>query len=521
MALDLRGFYSEPNQWAGLYKTADMVEKRKLRQDQLALQQQARRNQSAAFLQNYLDPKDYLSGTAYDPLILQGLDSAMKTGSQLAASGADNASLLMALGPMVNKLSSYSTNAKTINKQVDEQIKLMKDTGLIGYDFGKLKEEALNNAFYQQDANGQRQLNPDQADASVNWVAKAIENSPEKVTTGLGWDEFANKAKMSSDISNVTDYDRFGNMDRNKVNLKFQNYMIPERQGNKITGFVPKYDLMVDEGKPLMHTFTDASGKPSKEQVRVLDEKIFDALPPGLLDNIRGQVKQHINEYQTQGGEPISINSPKAKLAARALAYKELNRPQRNFGAIENTSVIDKPSPQIININTQATDQYKKNLEENTAIRTAARMRITNQFKSNPVQVLDKIVAGDNYYLQGDHVPVNGQDVIEITPSLPGGGLKAGRGQTFKYRKMYYNPSTKTFLVEKETKDKYGLSKTEVKEIPPNELEKFKYEISEANGLKYNPTKKSTNNEPDKALDDDFDKRSKSRNAILNPFGGG
>ena len=114
----------------------------------------------------------------------------------------------------------------------------MKESGLIGYDFGKIKEEALKSAFYKTDANGQSQLDPDQADPSINWVEKAIQESPDKVTTGLGFDTFADKAKMKEEASSIQDFDRFGNMDRHDVNLKYQEYMVPERDGTKVTGFV-------------------------------------------------------------------------------------------------------------------------------------------------------------------------------------------------------------------------------------------------------------------------------------------
>jgi hypothetical protein len=173
----------EPNQWAGLYHAADQLDKRTARKDQLALQQQAKRGAAGTFLQNYLDPKDLLTGTDYDPMLLQGLQTAMQQGSRLAAAGADSPMLMMALGPMVNKLSSYATNAKNINKRIDEQLKGMKDSGIDGYNMAALKQEALKNAFYKQDANGKMQLDPDSFDPSVDHVAEAIKKNPLAVTT--------------------------------------------------------------------------------------------------------------------------------------------------------------------------------------------------------------------------------------------------------------------------------------------------------------------------------------------------
>src|SRR3970040_1379378 len=119
-----------------------------------------------------------------------------------------------------------------------------------------------------------------------------------------------------------------------------------------------------------MHIFRDKDGKPVKDQVRVVDEALFDGLPQGLQDNIRGQVKQHIGEYETSTGEKISMGSPRAKLVARALAYDELNRPQRNTGGIENAEINDRPSSQHISLNMGQTPEYIEMLRKQAEART-------------------------------------------------------------------------------------------------------------------------------------------------------
>lgn len=482
MPLNLQGFVGEPNQWAGLYHAADQLEKRQLKQDQLALQQQAKRNAAGTFLQNYLDPKDYLSGTQFDPMILQGLQEARQQGSRLAAAGADSPMLMMALGPMVNKLSTYSTNAKNINKQVDDQIGKLKESGFTGYDYNKLREQALRHAFYKPDANGQPQLDPDQADPSIDWVGKALEQSPELVTSSRGWDEFADKAKMKTEADMVQDYDRFGTMNKQKVNLKYQEYMVPERKDGKVTGFVPKYEMANDEGKPIMHTFTDGSGKQVVDQVRVLDRTIYEGLRQDLKDQIRGQVKLHLKEYKTATGKEISPNSPQAKLIERAIAYDELNRPQRNFGAIDYATIENKLSPQMVSVNVQSTPQYKENLRENAEIKADVRDQ-HRPLKTNPIETLGEIYNGNQDYLGGVKHGVYGIDVTEV---FPGGGLKSGRGQTFNYRKIYFDPDKRQITVEKENKqDMFGRKLVSMETIPESEIGKFARRIGEANGIGY------------------------------------
>lgn len=481
--LDLRGFINEPQQWAGLYHAADQLEKRNYRDNALALQQQAKRNAAGTFLQNYLDPKDYLSGTAYDPMILQGLQTAMQQGSALAASGADSPTLMMALGPMVNKLSTYAVNAKNINKNVDDQISKMKESGEIGYDFSKLKDEALRNAFYKTDAKtGQSMLDPDQADPTVNWIQKAIETSPEKVTNSVGFDTFADKAKMKTLADSVDEYDKFGNETKNKYNLKFQEYMVPERNTKGIvTGFVPKHDIATEQASPLLHTFIDENGKEKKAPVRLLDEGFFDSLPSGLINNIKGQVKKHLAEYELATGEKISMNSPKAKHVARALAYDELNRPQRNSGSIEHAGV-DKPSNAMINLRVQQTHEFLQNVEDKAAAAARGREQVTGTKKFNPILAIGGAFNNDPEVLQ-QHVEKGGRKVYDLTGTFAGGGLQAGRGVDYEFKGIYFDPDKRSLLVDKESKDRLGNKVINSEEIPEEDVGKFFYRIGPANGV--------------------------------------
>lgn len=498
MPLNLQGFVGDTNQWAGLYHAADQLEKRQLKADQLAANQLAKRNAAGTFLQNYLNPKDYLSGTQLDPLINEGIQEAMQRGSALAAYGADSPTLMMALGPMVNKLSMYSTNAKTINKQIDDQIKLMKDTGHIGYDYGKLRDEALRNAFYKQGANGQMQLDPDQADPSVDWVGKAIEASPEKVTTDLGWDTFARDAKMKSESASVQDFDRFGNMDKHNVNMKFQEYMVPEWEGDavkgmKVKGFVPKYNEMIDGGQSLMHPFTDDKGNVTMAPVRILDESVYKGLPEGLRKNLRGKLKQHIKEYETNTGEKIALDSPRAEYIERALAYDELNRPQRNRGNKGDLEINDKPSQQMISLNVKSTPQALETARAYKEMEADVRDN-HRQLKQNPVETLGEIYNGNPDYLTKSLEAIpngGGRTGIEVTDAFPGGTLKSAKSDGFNYKKIYFDPVKRDLVLERETKqDMFGRKHQSLEIIPEKEMGQFMYRIGRINKMSYDQIKK-------------------------------
>jgi hypothetical protein len=528
MPLNLQGFVSEPNQWAGLYHAADQMEKRQLRQDQLAAQKDARKNSTTAFLQNYLDPKDYLTGTQMDPLILQGIDEGLKQGSQLVNAGADNAALMVAMTPIANKLHTYSSNAKSINKQVDDQLGRMKADGLVGYDYSKLHDEALKNAFYKPDASGKLKLDPDQADPSVKWVDQAIENSPELVTSSKGWDQFADKSQLKTETHGVKDYDRFGTKNQVNVNLKFQEHMVPEwdAKHEKVTGFVPKYQSATDGGQPLMHVFTDASGNQVKDQVRLLDKSLYEGLSKDLRDDLRGKIKQHLKEYQTATGQEIAPNSPQAESVGRALAYDELNRPQRNRGSFGDLVVNNQLSPQMVSVNVQGTDKYLENERKKAEMHADVRDQ-HRTVRTNPVEVIGDVFNGDHT----GAVPT--PDGLDITGLFPGGGLKAGRGQNFNYKGIFFNPDSRSLTVEKEAKqDMFGRKLLTKETIPENEIGQFIYKIGEANGVSYPKIKEMLkkmgySNKKFKSteanIQNDFDRRDQgvqSWNQIRNqPFG--
>lgn len=493
MPIDVSKFIVQQPNWGGLYKAADTLEKERLLQRQTLNQQMLRRQASANFLAKYLDPKDLLSGTAVDPMIVQGLHHAMQQGAYLASQGADNATLLMALAPTVSKLSDYSVKAKGINKQVDDTISKLKENGYTGYDFAKLKQQALKNAFFDTDPNtGQSQLNPDKADPSTNWVLHTVQENPEAITTGSAFDRFAKSSPKTKTTSDVSMYSPTGALNKRKVNLIGQSWLVPDVDKNgATTGMVPKYEMAGDNGEPIMHDFKDASGKTVRAPVRLLDENVFDALPPDAIDYLKGQVKQHLDEYETNGGQRISMDDPRAKLIARALAYNELN--QRKAATIENAETLNKPSATQARMAAENTPEYLNMLRRQAEARAQGRQAVTGEtsmkpYKDNAIQAAVKIMRNDPEYTGGDTQDVDfknigKRNVIDVTNLFPGGGLKSGRGESEKFKNIYYDPRARSFIIDKQVDLGYGLKDSDPEEIPEGKVPQFLMRIATANGV--------------------------------------
>jgi hypothetical protein len=502
MAVDFSQFVTQAPDWAGLYKAGDTLERRRVRDDQQAQQMQARKHASAQALQNYLDPKEYMTGTAYDPMIVKGLQDAMDQGMALASKGVDTPTMYMALGPLVKKLSDYSTRAKTLNTQMDEQIKMMQQSHLNGYDYAALKREAMNSAMFNTDPQtGKATLDPNKADPGIDWIGKTIADKPEAVTTNAALDEFAKKSPMLKDLHKVDRYDMKGELNSQKYHTIGQGWLQAEfdKEGRP-TGMVPKYQTATSDGKPLMHSFTDDSGKTTEAAVRLFDEKEFDALPDPVINRFKGLTKEAIKNYKIDG-KSIDLGDPRAKLVSRAIAYDELNR--RKTTTIENAGVENKPSSAQINLNVQSSPEYLELVKDKAAAAKEGRNSVMSDAeaakaaKLNSGQTIGKIFKNDKEFLQGQETEITGTikeygtdqkrnagkiKAIDVTSAFPGGGLKANNAEGFDFKKIYYDPKSRSLIVQKES-GKDSKKKTEQELVPEAKVGQFIRQIAEANGI--------------------------------------
>lgn len=350
----LNRFVTPENDFEGLNRVSNTMQREKIRGEQREERERGRTAATGKFLADYLDPSQFLTGTYYDPQIVKGFNDLLVEGADLARKGADPNMLTMALAPKVNQLSQYSTKAKLLNEGLKRQLGHIKPN--MGYDIPKLEQEARRAAFF--DATGKlKDINT--VDPEVDWVSETIKMSPEKVTTDAAIDEFVKNSPKFVNTKDVTTYTPRGGMERKKVKITSPNWLIPDTDEKGVmTELVPKYQVAIDGGNPVMHEFTNAKGEKVQAPVRVLDEGEFKNIVssnPGIADWLRGQVKLANPE--------IDLGSPQATIAARAILYDALKG--RRPGGIEDIE-ITKPAQvrNITNVNvggggSQVNDIYK------------------------------------------------------------------------------------------------------------------------------------------------------------------
>jgi len=431
---------------------------RNMQAERLRLAKEGKRQQAGKFLEDYLSPKDYLTGTAYDPVINQGLQAALQHGAALAEQGADIPQLLTQLGPMMGQITEYSTKAKAINSQIDNQIKEMRAMGYAGHDYMKVADMARKMAFHQFDPNTGQDVGLNEiskVDPSVNWVQRAIQEHPEEVTTAEGLDQYVKNYPQVKNSTDATTYTPSGQMSRNKVNLVGQGYLQPEvDERGVVTGLVPAYEHATDQGQPILHDFVNNEGKHVTAPVRLLDEGYFNEAVShkGIGDWLRGQVKQHLNEYQTRTGQPIDMNSVQAHQVARAIMYDELKR--RSPGSIQYQDVIGKPSAAQVQLNTfgdkrqQAYDNTMGKMDAYNELGIPYPGATKSEKPLNPIETIHQLFKNNENYLTGDFETINGHDVIDVTPNFKGGLFKFGKGQSGTYSHVYFDPRRRKLMLE-------------------------------------------------------------------------
>ena len=158
-----------------IYKLGDNLERKRQRQEQQ--DQYSKANQAALgkMLMDYADPKEYLSGSPYDPQITKGFLDILQEGRNLIMNnkGLTSDMLMTALAPKVNQLSQYAQAAKVIKQGIDKRIGEIGENS--GYDKAKLGEEARKYAWIGQDG---KLKDISSLDPSTDAVAGVVQERP-------------------------------------------------------------------------------------------------------------------------------------------------------------------------------------------------------------------------------------------------------------------------------------------------------------------------------------------------------
>jgi len=336
MAIDLSGFVTPEQQFGGLYKATDTLERRRYREQELKSNKDAQKASNAKFFSNYFDPKDHLTGTNFDKVTVDLLNNALNQAYELSAKGAPIDQIMMAAAPLVNKVNNYTRNAKIYSQNKKDILDKVKS--MTGIDATKLSSEIDKRAFINPDTG---EIDVDRYDPNINYADQALREGD--IYNNEGFDAFSKQAKANTLIGNTKYINSKGGYEKSKVKLTAPNYLISETDadGNHI-GFVPKYEVATDQGKELMHDFLGDNGEKVSAPVRLLDKQIFNDLPTSA----KGYLRQEVKKYSDKMGVPM--NSTQAEQFARALAYNELNADTKKWGTVENIiETKENPAPRI------------------------------------------------------------------------------------------------------------------------------------------------------------------------------
>lgn len=484
--LDLRGFETPEQNFQGLYTAANTIERQKEKDQQLALQQQGRQAATSKFLADYLDPKEHLTGTNYDPQIVSGFNNVLQQAQGLASKGASTSDILMAIGPSVNKLNEYSTKAKLINDQVKNYVTKLKP--YTGFNQEALQSEALKKAFIGPDG---KMKDLSSVDPNENYVDAVIRDNPEAVTSWKGLDDFVQRVPMQQMQNSVrTSYAGRSRDVKYKAEMPFYMDLKRDEKGNPVlnqSGNPVGLDVLGgvikgDDGQPLINPET-------KQPYTGLDRHAFDAIimhNPDIFAALRGEVNRH---FKAAGADKIpQEGSPQWYAMAQNILGDELRTRNKSHFELLDQQKETAPAIKVELGSDPAALQHLADYE--SAIKLKGQYsyldpKTKKQGKTNAVEALGRIFNNDADFLQGEQENVNGRNVVDVTPYFPGGGLKSGRGADEVYKQIYYDPQKRSLLVstQPKTKDASGQKPISVEEVPESKIGQFASRIAFANGV--------------------------------------
>jgi hypothetical protein len=351
--LDLQGFVSAPDDASGLYQLSNTLEKNK-QFDELTAERQAKAQQesdakktaTASYLQSYLNPKNYLTGTVEDPYISQRIAGVLQKAMGMASQGVDAPTITMAISPDVSDISKASDNLKSIQAQKEAALTNVKAIKGGGIDENKYTSSFDNSAFYNTDANGNRQLKDiSSIDPSKNYADEALKGD---VYTNEGLNDFVKNSGHTVLDQNIKTRDANGKITQSKVDITKPNFMISDTDANGVhQGFVPKFNVATEGDGALIHTFKDDQGNDVKAPVRMVTDDVWDQLPP----TSKGYIIQETKALLKSHNSDLPIGSTQAENLGKAIAYDELKNNAKDYSTMKRSDVNLQPLPPRTTIN--------------------------------------------------------------------------------------------------------------------------------------------------------------------------
>jgi hypothetical protein len=324
MALPINGFVTPEQDFRGLSEVTQRVDYNK-RQEQADREQKRREDEvkagktaaSVRYFTNYLDPKDYYTGTKFDPVNNKMLGDALAQAYDLANKGASEAEISTAIMPLVGKINKYTTAGKTYSEQKKE---ILSRAGKIeGIDADALSDAMDRIAF---PTNERGEVDVDKFNPNENYADRALREGD--VYTNKAIDSFVSKAGKETMLESLKVRDSRGGIRSTKAKVTMPSFMMREESptGEHID-FVPKYDIATDGDSAIMHNFGQ-----QEAAVRMVTDDVFNSLPP--------QAKAYfVQEVRKLSKGQTPINSVQAYNLAKAIAYDELKQSGKQFSLLE------------------------------------------------------------------------------------------------------------------------------------------------------------------------------------------
>lgn len=315
--LDIKGFVTPEQQFAGLYKLAEDLTAQKAAKAKAEEADKANKAALMKYAEETFKTKDYLSGTVADPNITkQTADALQEVYSFINQNkGATQSQIQLIASPLTRKIADYSEKSKVLKGQLDMFLEKIKSTP--GIDLAKARTSFINRAWGVKD--GQVPEDLSNTDITYDYASDVLNN-----------DDIYNADAVRESIKNTKPVEyQYGQKTRNKAgvetstlyDVKSQDFYQPELDASKTpTGkFEPKYEIFKDGDQVVMHEWIGDAGEKIKEPIRLLDKQAFDKIfspanNAAAAAYLRNEVKKH-----TQGKTPI--DSSQAESLARALAY--------------------------------------------------------------------------------------------------------------------------------------------------------------------------------------------------------
>jgi len=343
MPIDTHDFVIPEQQYGGLYKVADTLGKERQRKDEAAKLGAAKKASMATYLNSYIDPKDYFTGTVHDPHISDRMNEILTTGAKLAEQdGMDANMLTMALSPMVTKLGKESQNLKELERQRKETEAVLKP--IKGIDLNKYNEAFKRAAYYNPDGTLKDIAS---IDPTHNYSDEVLNNGG--VYTPEAFDEFVGKSGKATTVEKVKVTDARGGSRMTNAEMTAPSFMVQDKDENgRHLGFVPKYEIATDGDKEILHDFLGDKGQKVTAPVRMITDDVFETLPVESKAYLRQEAKKYAEQHN------IPLQSQQALNFAKALGYDVLKNAGKQYSTFKEIQEQKaQPAPRTsITVNT-------------------------------------------------------------------------------------------------------------------------------------------------------------------------